>query len=194
MLPRQPGYESLKEVRVITIADQLSSVDFLIHSPLSNMLTSLQSDKVKTCTFHRQKSYQSKVQVCILKSQCNSNVSATLSVDKIPTRISLLRYLALFSYVLFLLSQMINVLQIGNILVLGVGGFLCEWKSFDGGWPSPYYITGGVSVLFCILWWLLIFDSPADHPRISQREKTLINSSNGGSTADVQKKVNYRPY
>ena len=89
---------------------------------------------------------------------------------------------------------MINVLKIGNILVLGVGGFLCEWSWFDGGWPSPYYITGGVSVLFCILWWLLIFDSPADHPKISSREKTLINSSNGGSTADVQKKVNYRPY
>ena len=73
--------------------------------------------------------------------------------------------------------------QIGNILVLGAGGFLCEWRSFDGGWPSPYYITGVVSVLFCILWWFLIFDSPADHPRIKQREKILIEISDESTKA-----------
>ena len=66
--------------------------------------------------------------------------------------------------------------QIGNILVLGAGGFLCEW-------PRPYYITGVVSVLFCNLWWFLIFDSPADHPRIKQREKILIENSNKSTKA-----------
>jgi len=24
--------------------------------------------------------------------------------------------------------------------MLGVGGFFCEWTSFDGGWPSMFYI------------------------------------------------------
>ena len=49
--------------------------------------------------------------------------------------------------------------QLGCILILGMGGFFCEWESFSGGWPSLFYRS------------FMVYDSPADHPRISQKEK-----------------------
>ncbi len=32
--------------------------------------------------------------------------------------------------------------MVGNIFALLVGGYLCSWTSFDGGWPSIYYLFG----------------------------------------------------
>ena len=51
---------------------------------------------------------------------------------------------------------------------------MCEWKEFDGGWPSLFYVYGGICVLFVVLWMLTIYDSPMDHPRISEKEKQYI--------------------
>jgi len=64
--------------------------------------------------------------------------------------------------------------------MLGLGGFFCEWKSFDGGWPSMFYIGGGLCLLFCLVWAFTIYDSPADHPRISRREKLHIQQAMEG--------------
>ena len=70
--------------------------------------------------------------------------------------------------------SMLLCLKLGGILILGVGGFFCEWKSFSGGWPSIFYMSGGISILFCFIWSLMVFDSPNQHPRISQREREFI--------------------
>ncbi|XP_067947012.1 sialin-like isoform X3 [Watersipora subatra] len=70
----------------------------------------------------------------------------------------------------------------GNVLMLGVGGFFCEWNAFDGGWPSIFYVGGGICLLFCFLWHFLVFDSPEEHPRISEREKLYIMKSLEGVT------------
>ncbi|XP_067947011.1 sialin-like isoform X2 [Watersipora subatra] len=72
--------------------------------------------------------------------------------------------------------------MVGNVVMLGVGGFFCEWEAFDGGWPSIFYVGGGVCFLFCLLWHFLIFDSPNEHPRISEREKLYIAQSLEGVT------------
>ena len=77
------------------------------------------------------------------------------------------------------------MLQFANMIILALGGFLCDMKSVDGGWPTLFYLTGGISVLFCILWWFCIFDSPSDHPRISKQELDFINhydDSRAGNT------------
>ena len=54
---------------------------------------------------------------------------------------------------------------------------MCEWRSFDGGWPSIFYISGVLGLLFCIPVMLLVFDSPADHPRISEEELKYIEAN-----------------
>lgn len=70
----------------------------------------------------------------------------------------------------------------GNVIMLGVAGFMCEWTAFDGGWPSIFYISGGVGVLWVPLWLYLVHDSPLSHPRISERERTHILNSLGDKT------------
>lgn len=66
--------------------------------------------------------------------------------------------------------------QIGNVIVLPLSGFLCQY-GFDGGWPSIFYIIGAFGVLWCGAWWYVSSDKPATHPRISAEEKQYIVTS-----------------
>ena len=45
------------------------------------------------------------------------------------------------------------------------------------GWKSVFYIYGITGVIFAYLTWLIVRDSPAEHPRISKEELELIQSS-----------------
>ena len=64
---------------------------------------------------------------------------------------------------------------IGNILALGTGGVLCSSDIF-GGWPSVFYIPGIITVAWTVCWFLLVFDSPDEHPRITREEKEYLKS------------------
>ena len=37
-----------------------------------------------------------------------------------------------------------------------------------------FYISGGLNAIFCVIWWFIVYDSPTDHPRISQEELDYI--------------------
>ena len=41
---------------------------------------------------------------------------------------------------------------------------------------AVFYITGGFSILWCILWWVLLSDEPRDHKCIGQAEIDYIQS------------------
>ncbi|XP_063229145.1 sialin-like [Bacillus rossius redtenbacheri] len=45
------------------------------------------------------------------------------------------------------------------------------------GWEYAFYVPGAVGLLWSLLWWLLVFDSPAQHPRISPRERRMIEAA-----------------
>jgi MFS family permease len=66
--------------------------------------------------------------------------------------------------------------QIGNVLVMPISALLCKYGPL-GGWPSIYYILGGVGLLWCALWFLCVADSPQKHKRISEKERTYIVNS-----------------
>lgn len=51
-----------------------------------------------------------------------------------------------------------------------VSSFLCL-HGFGGGWPSVFYLSGLLGVVWVVLAQLLIFDSPEEHPRISPQER-----------------------
>ncbi|EFP09207.1 hypothetical protein CRE_25315 [Caenorhabditis remanei] len=78
--------------------------------------------------------------------------------------------------------------QIGNVIVLPLSGFLCQY-GFDGGWPSIFYILGVFGVIWCAVWWYISSDKPATHPRISKEEKqyiiTSVEASMGKDTGKV---------
>ncbi|XP_027457998.1 probable small intestine urate exporter isoform X2 [Zalophus californianus] len=71
-------------------------------------------------------------------------------------------------------SQLINIASSGELMgafiTLLVGGFLCQTK----GWPSIFYIFGGIGCACSFLWFPLAYDDPINHPFISTSEKEYI--------------------
>ena len=42
---------------------------------------------------------------------------------------------------------------------------------------AVFYITGGISLLWCLCWFLFVHDTPEDHPYISDIERQMIIDS-----------------
>ncbi|XP_046556711.1 uncharacterized transporter slc-17.2-like [Haliotis rubra] len=68
--------------------------------------------------------------------------------------------------------------QFGSIATFAISGFMCIY-GFDNGWGSIFYVTGGISLLWCALWYITVASSPAEHPRITERERDYITSTIG---------------
>lgn len=70
----------------------------------------------------------------------------------------------------FIANMMASSLGAG--LTLPVCGFLIS----RFGWASVFYATGIVGIVWSVLWFVLIYDSPAQHPRITKEERAEIES------------------
>ena len=57
----------------------------------------------------------------------------------------------------------------GTAVGMLLSGILCDY-GFAGGWPSAFYVFGMVGCVWSAAWFLLSYDSPATHPRISTAE------------------------
>ncbi|XP_029650317.1 uncharacterized transporter slc-17.2-like [Octopus sinensis] len=79
---------------------------------------------------------------------------------------------------------------LGSILGLSVSGFLCIY-GFDNGWGSIFYIFGGISLVFCCVWFYVVYDNPDVHPTISKEERSYLNktiaSENGVKKVPLQR-------
>ncbi|CAC5356926.1 SLC17A5 [Mytilus coruscus] len=64
----------------------------------------------------------------------------------------------------------------GNVGTFASSGYLCEY-GFDNGWGSIFYITGGLACIWVVAWFVLVRDTPSDHPWISEAERDYINNS-----------------
>ncbi|PSN29031.1 Vesicular glutamate transporter 3 [Blattella germanica] len=60
---------------------------------------------------------------------------------------------------------------------------VCGYLIATLGWESVFYVTGVVGLLWSIVWFLVVFDSPAQHPRISPEEREYIESAIGDATS-----------
>jgi len=61
---------------------------------------------------------------------------------------------------------------LGAAITLPICGILISaW-----GWESAFYITGLVGLAWSTLWFNLVFETPADHPRISEYERHYIET------------------
>lgn len=73
---------------------------------------------------------------------------------------------------------------LGTVIALPVAGYLC---STSWGWPSCFYLFGGLGILWCIIWYFLGSDSPQKHNNISEKEISYIH--HGTSVEDREVRV-----
>uniref|UniRef100_A0A1B6F2P7 Putative inorganic phosphate cotransporter n=1 Tax=Cuerna arida TaxID=1464854 RepID=A0A1B6F2P7_9HEMI len=71
-------------------------------------------------------------------------------------------------------TYILGGLNFGTMLVLSFSGLLA---SSPWGWPSIFYFSGGLGLLWVVLWMLLGANSPEAHPFISAAERQFIQRS-----------------
>ncbi|KAG8225769.1 hypothetical protein J437_LFUL005728, partial [Ladona fulva] len=64
-----------------------------------------------------------------------------------------------------------------NAVGIAVTYPLCGVLIDHYGWSAAFYAPGVIGLLWCISWWLLVFDSPSTHPRITNEEKMYIEKA-----------------
>ena len=57
--------------------------------------------------------------------------------------------------------------MVGKVITYPLCGILID----RFGWESAFYVTGAATFVWFVFWWLLVFDTPETHPRISPEEK-----------------------
>ena len=77
---------------------------------------------------------------------------------------------------------------VANVIFLGIdvgvtagmflAGVLCDY-GFAGGWPSVFYVVGVIGCVWSAAWFLLCYDSPATHPRITAAERRYWETTIG---------------
>lgn len=60
-------------------------------------------------------------------------------------------------------------MALGTVISLPFSGILAD----QFGWQWIFYVQGLLAVAWCLAWALLVFDSPAQHPRIHEKELQL---------------------
>ncbi|XP_039756356.1 sialin [Pararge aegeria] len=74
--------------------------------------------------------------------------------------------------------------SLGTVISMLMAGVLTA----NLGWESVFYVMGGLSCLWCVLWVWLVQDSPQQQPLISKEERELIVTSLGGKADDHEHK------
>ena len=68
-------------------------------------------------------------------------------------------------------SSLINAgAPVGTVVVLTSAGFLAD----RAGWESIFYVSGAITCIWYIVWHFVVYNSPAEHPSISDQEFTQI--------------------
>ncbi|XP_002734991.1 sialin-like [Saccoglossus kowalevskii] len=77
---------------------------------------------------------------------------------------------------------------IGTVAINSLAGVL----SAAYGWPSVFYLSGGLCLIWSVCWFLIIHDTPSKHPRITKREKDYIINSIGPSAVDMDTRIPWK--
>ncbi|CAB3253080.1 unnamed protein product [Arctia plantaginis] len=70
--------------------------------------------------------------------------------------------------------------SLGTVISILMAGILTA----NAGWESVFYVMGFLSTIWCLLWVVLIQDSPKQQRFISIEERNMIIASLGGMTKD----------
>ena len=67
----------------------------------------------------------------------------------------------------------------GEYVGLAIAAPLLAWMATTYGWHSVFYLTGGLGIVFAVVWLLFIRNSPQSDKRVSVSELALIESGGG---------------
>ncbi|KAI8439222.1 hypothetical protein MSG28_013063 [Choristoneura fumiferana] len=70
--------------------------------------------------------------------------------------------------------------SLGTVISMLMAGVLTS----NLGWESVFYVMGGLAAIWCLLWVVLVQDSPQQQRLISAEERNMIVTSLGGKTDD----------
>ena len=62
---------------------------------------------------------------------------------------------------------------LGTVFATAVSGLILEYSSI--GWPAVFYFFGGCAILWFLLFAVLCYNTPLDHPFISDEEVKFLN-------------------
>ena len=98
-----------------------------------------------------------------------------------PALQALIARWAVPKYRSFVVSVIFVGIDSGVIAGMLLSGVLCDY-GFAGGWPSVFYVFGVFGCVWSVAWFLLCYNSPFTHPRISTVERkyweTMIGITN----------------
>ncbi|CAL1677061.1 unnamed protein product [Lasius platythorax] len=78
--------------------------------------------------------------------------------------------------------------SLGAAITMPMCGFLID----SLGWESVFYVTAVIGIIWSVAWFLLVFDSPSQHPRISVEERRYIEDSIGTTATNKHLPVPWR--
>lgn len=61
--------------------------------------------------------------------------------------------------------------QLGTVFANMVSGLILHEYS----WPAVFYVFGGIGVLWFVIWVLICYNNPYEHPFISERERKFLH-------------------
>ncbi|XP_050432550.1 sialin-like isoform X2 [Adelges cooleyi] len=62
--------------------------------------------------------------------------------------------------------------QLGSIFANSISGFIIN--VLPGGWPNVFYFFGGISMVWFVIWCLVVYNDPLSHPFISEHERNYL--------------------
>ncbi|XP_012535774.1 putative inorganic phosphate cotransporter isoform X1 [Monomorium pharaonis] len=87
-------------------------------------------------------------------------------------------------------SVIASIVYAGTALGTVISVLLTGLLAANFGWESIFYIEGALCLIWCVLWWLMIADSPEEQTRfITKEEKSYIITSLGGHKKNIPKAV-----
>lgn len=72
--------------------------------------------------------------------------------------------------------------SLGTVVTWPVCGYLMQkW-----GWVYAFYVPAVTTILITIIWFSMVYNTPAEHPRISLQEQEYIEKSLGDTVSKRQ--------
>ncbi|XP_017789398.1 PREDICTED: putative inorganic phosphate cotransporter isoform X2 [Habropoda laboriosa] len=85
---------------------------------------------------------------------------------------------------------------VSNMMASSLGAAItmpsCGFLIASLGWESVFYVTGTIGLAWSAAWFLLIFDSPSQHPRISKEERRFIENAIGSTSTTKRLSVPWK--